>query len=346
MITIYDTLLTLTESLQSRHPDCIRITHFGNSYVGRRIPALQLGDGYGHRLLYVGGITGDLRSAALLLRFARDFAEAAGEGRRIAGIDISYLLHTRTVTVVPLLNPDGAVLRLHGEDESNPLLERLSAHRARKPSEQGENPFADLVTNGRGVDLRANCDADFDECVSASNGIGFAHFPGMHPESEPECAAVCRYLRAQPTTDLTLLFDDEEGGGSFGRITYAGGDNSCGGDRRVAGIASILARDIDAQRCITGISEPAGGFARWYRTLDAGPLLEVSVPGLSGDDATLFSQGCGEGDLPEIFRTLLSIAAGTASEPGETSPGTALLAAEFALGYAKIRRALFHGAVL
>ncbi len=343
MNNIYDDFQGYMQTLGTRYPDCIRVVPFGESYIGREIPALRLGDGYGHRLLYVGGITGALSSTVLLLRFARDYAEAVAGGRRVAGIDISYLLHTRTVTVVPLLNPDGAVLRLHGTDDKNPLLDRLIACRDSTTAHRtvtAENPFSDLVTNGRGVDLRCNCDASFDECVRTSDGIGYAGFPGMHPESEPECAAVCRYLRAQPTTDLTLLFDDEDSGGIFGRLTHAGGGNSCGGDRRTAGIASILARDIDAGNCITGTSEPAGSFARWYRTRDAGPLLTLSAPGVTED---------GDAFCPEdatVARALLASAVGADDASSADCPGVGLSTAELALVYAKIRRALFHGAVL
>ncbi len=349
MNNIYETLCTITGALSAQFPACIRTDILGTSHIGREIPILQLGDGYGHRLLYIGGITGNPLSAALLLRFARDYAEAAvGSGKnngsgRVAGIDISYLLHTRTITVVPLLNPDGAVLRLHGDDPQNPLLDRLRACRAPYTDADPEHPFSDLVTNGRGVDLRCNCDADFDECIRTSHGIGVAGFPGMHPESEPECAAVCRYLRAQPTTDLTLLFDDEDSGGMIGRITYADSGTSCGGDRRTAGIASILARDTDGGSCITGVSAAPGSFARWYRTLHAGPMLTYSYPGFREEARALLTP---DGTQEEIAETLLYTAAGFDAPIPSQTPGNTLYAAEFAILYAKIRRALFHGTVL
>ncbi len=356
MNTVYDTLLVLIDQLCTQYPEYMQKTAFGKSYIGRSIPALQLGDGNGHRLLYIGGITGSITSGALLLRFARDYAEAVSmtdspiggsrsSGGRIAGIDISYLLHTRTITVVPLLNPDGAVLRHHGDDPKNPLLDRLRACRSpytESDTDAAEHPFSDLVTNGRGVDLRANCDADFDECIRTSRGIGIAGFPGMHPESEPECAAVCRYLRALPVTDLTLLFDDEDSGSPIGRLTYAGSGVSCGGDRRVAGIASILARDIDGGNCMTGISETPGSFELWYRTLGAGPMLRFAYPGLRSSDSPFLS----ELRSPEAVRALLYTAAGYDDTDPAEIPGHALDSAEFALVYAKIRQALFHGTVL
>lgn len=355
------------------HFESLREISFGKSHIGRDIPALQLGEGGGHRILYVGGVTGGIYSAALLIRFARDYAEAVQSGGQIAGIDISYLYHTRTITVVPLLNPDGAMLRVHGTDTHNPLLERLLAYTG-TPNDGGrhtpsENPFSGWVTNGRGVDLRCNCDADFDLCIQNAAGIGRAGYPGMHPESEPECAAVCRYLRACATTDLTLFLGDEDADSAFGCITYPGGEH------RTMSIAHILARDIDAKSCITGISEAPGSFARWYKTLCAGPMLTMQGPG--GVTLPLIEEEeDGDGDTHwKIAQALLFAAAGiegpnaipcvkdrrdiaadaahteeivseNISGEKEKQPGMTLAKAEFALRYGKIRKALFHGTVL
>ena len=387
--TIYDIYRTCLSAMckaskprQSADPfphfESLREISFGKSHIGRDIPALQLGEGGGHRILYVGGVTGGMYSAALLIRFARDYAEAVQSGGQIAGIDISYLYHTRTITVVPLLNPDGAVLRVHGTDAHNPLLERLLAYTG-TPNDGGrhtqpENPFSGWVTNGRGVDLRCNCDADFDLCIQNASGIGRAGYPGMHPESEPECAAVCRYLRACATTDLTLFLGDEDADSAFGCITYPGGEH------RTMSIAQILARDIDAKSCITGISEAPGSFARWYKTLCAGPMLTVQGPGgvtlplleeeaeRDGDahlklaQALLFSAAGIEdpntilcmqdiaGAVPSFGAAADAaqekIASEAPSSEKEKQPGMTLAKAEFALRYGKIRKALFHGTVL
>ncbi|MBR5869648.1 MAG: hypothetical protein IKZ09_01305 [Clostridia bacterium] len=332
METIYDTLCTSIDQICTQYGDCgIQKTVFGASYLGRQIPALQLGTG-SHRLLYLGGMTGDVRSAALLLHFARDYAEAVRGGMRICGIDISYLQHTRCITVVPLLNVDGAILRCDGTDEKNPLLPRLLSMTGAHGDEA--NPFAHWVCSGRGVDLRYNFDYDFTRAMTASHGIGGAGFPGMHPESEPECAAVAGYLRGAPTTDLALIFGDgADAGVRCGQIAWSGGDH------RTRALAQILARDIDGRGYETDSVCTHGSLCDWYRGLHAGPLLHITLPA----DASPTDDKHGEPDDTEAFdREQLH----ALLDHGGSAPGDTLARAALALQYGKLRKMLFHGAVL
>ncbi len=339
METIYETLCTSIDALCAQYrTEGIRRISFGTSYLGRTIPALQLGEG-SHRLLYLGGMTGSIRTGALLLQFARDYAQAQQGGMRVAGIDISYLRHTRSITVVPILNVDGAVLRCDGTDEKNPLLPRLLAMCTEEPSDtqknDTQNPFAHWVCSGRGVDLRCNFDADFTTAMTCAHGIGGAGFPGMHPESEPECAAAANYLRSAAATDLVLVFgdgaDEPEGGG---RIAW------CGSDHRTRSLAQILARDIDGRGYETDSVGKCGSLGSWYRGLHAGPLLNITLPcdpAPHPDDPT--DAGHAEDyDCREHLHALLSHTC--------TSPGDTLMCAALALQYGKLRKMLFHGAVL
>lgn len=344
METIYETLCTSVDTLCTQYADIgIRKVSFGTSYLGRTIPAFRLGEG-SHRLLYLGGMTGSIRSAALLLRFVSDYAAAVRGGMRIAGIDISYLQHTRSITVVPQLNVDGAVLRCDGRDEQNPLLPRLltMTDMQNTDSKDEENPFAHWVCNGRGVDLRYNFDSDFAQAMSVSHGIGGAGFPGMYPESEPECAAVTAYLRGAPTTDLTLVFGD--GTDSDRRAAGAGQIAWSGADHRTRALAQILSRDIDGRGYETDSVGCHGSLGDWYRTLHAGPLLHITLPCEAADIADHDSDGFSAEETDrEQLHALLCQSGSTAHDH---VPGDTLIRAALALQYGKLRKMLFHGAVL
>lgn len=340
METIYETLCTSIDALCTQYRgEGIRKIKFGTSYLGRTIPALQLGEG-SHRLLYLGGMTGSIRIGALLLQFARDYVQAQQSGMRVAGIDISYLRHTRSITVVPMLNVDGAVLRCDGQDDHNPLLPRLltmlSENDADIQNNGTGNPFAHWVCSGRGVDLRCNFDADFTGAMTHSHGIGGAGFPGMHPESEPECAAVANFLRGAATTDLVLVFgdgtDEEDYGG--GRIGW------CGSDHRTRSLAQILAKDIDGRGYETDSVGRCGSLGSWYRGLHAGPLLNITLPRDPAPDTEDASQGSDTQDDDRCAH-LHALLSHNCSSPGDT-----LLCAALALQYGKLRKMMFHGAVL
>jgi len=323
--TVYDMYLSALDTLCRTHAAAKQVP-FGTSYIGRGIPALTLGCGV-HSLLYVGGITADLRTAALLLRFVQDYCRAQEEDRCIFGIDVSYLFHTRTITVVPLLNPDGAVLREEGEDPKNPLTERLAAMH----STDSDSFFMHWETNGRGVDLRRNYDADFDICMRRAVCIGDRGYPGMRPESEPECASVCRYLRSKTPTDLCLMLsegsstDDER----TGIIAFA--DGKSGGDHRTRSIAQILSRDIEGKPFETDGAPCPGSAKDWWRTHAAGPLFELRCPAeWSAQD----SRGMAQAFLSMPNEELPPI------------PGQTLVHASLTLQYAKLRKLFFHAAVL
>lgn len=255
----YDDYAERLSQLCGEYPGIPEKFTFGTSYLGREIPAVRLGTG-AHRLIFIGGVGGAVFTTELLLRYLRDYADAVQSGRRICGIDVSYLFHTREITVVPLLNPDGAVLRAEGMDMKNPLMERLTVLAG------AELPLWD--TNGRGVDLRCNYDAQFDLCMQSGAGIGQRGYPGMHPESEPECAAVCRYLRAGGL-DLGIQFLDGVPG-EHGKIFW----NSRGGaDFRTRTIAKILSGHTGY-----GLDDGfrPGSVKDFHRAQSAGPFFEIA----------------------------------------------------------------------
>ena len=144
-------------------------------------------------------------SCALLLRFVNDFCEQYQNEHSPYGVNLSYLFSTRTVYVIPLLNPDGVDICINGVDNSNPLYERLM-----KMNSMSED-FSHWQANARGVDLNHNYNAGFEEYkhLEIENGTDSpcaTRYGGPYPESEPESAALCNFLRSLPNVKALISF--------------------------------------------------------------------------------------------------------------------------------------------
>ena len=188
----YTALCRAMEALPKEAALCV--TKIGKSILGRELPLLTLGKGK-RTVLYVGGVHGtECESAALLMRFVSDYLQQFSRNGVVYEYSMRYLFEEHRICVLPMLNPDGISYALEGVDAKNPLRERLLRM-------NGNADFSLWAANGRGVDLGHNFDVDFRErkqneaAEGILNGAG-RDYSGEYPESEPETAALCSFLRA------------------------------------------------------------------------------------------------------------------------------------------------------
>ena len=154
----------------------------GTSVLDTGIPSVRVGHGR-RRLLYVGGQrASDRISSALLVRFLWELAYAAETDACIGHLHYRTVFETHTVTVIPMLNPDGIDYSIHGIRKDNPLYERLIDMNG------GSEDFSHWQGNARGVDLIRNYDIP-------AEGHSVASPTGNAPESEPEVYALCNLIR-------------------------------------------------------------------------------------------------------------------------------------------------------
>ena len=234
--------------------DFIERIYVGKSIRGRELHCVRLGRSDALPVLYVGAHHGmEHITSALLLRFINEYCESLRRSSRMYGIDMRYMFSERCIYVLPMLNPDGVELSLHGASQGSPLYERLLKM-------NGGRDFTHWQANERGVDLNHNYNAGFAEYkpVEKENGIyggGPTKYSGEYPESEPETAALCRLIRTvEPELILTLHSQGEE-------IFYTSGGEAPRASRRIGRIISEL----------TGytLSEPDGtaaygGLTDWF----------------------------------------------------------------------------------
>lgn len=183
--------------------DFLGFSYLTESILGRGIPLLTLGEGE-KQIFYIGAHHGAERiTAAVLVKFAAEFCAHIKMGTAVCGMDLDYLMKTRTLYIVPMLNPDGVEISANGVPADSLLYPRLVKM-------NGSNDFKLWQANARGVDLNHNYDADFDEYKKLEPTIGIhggcaSKYSGEAPESEPETGALCNYLRFNKPTALMTL---------------------------------------------------------------------------------------------------------------------------------------------
>ena len=260
------------DELGNEYPILTR-TSLARSVLGREIPLIRLGEGDVH-VLYVGAHHGaEGMTAAFLLRFLSEFLSAHRAGRSVEGIDPVFLLTVRTLWIVPALNPDGVELVERGLASAGFLSDRI------RQMNGGSDDTSTWQANARGVDLNHNYDAGFRAYKGVESSLGIlggapTRYSGEYPESEPETAALARFVRSVPLSLILSLHTQ-------GREIYF-----TSGGRALAGQAAVAARfaSMTGYRAATPTGAAAyGGLSDWA-------VGRMGIPA--------FTVECGEGKNP------------------------------------------------
>lgn len=262
---------------------CFHVSFLGNSLMNKSIPIITLGKGK-KRALYIGAHHGmEWITTALLLKFANEYCELFEANGHIGHTSVSYLNSTRSIMIIPMLNPDGVDYQINGIGESNPLRERLIKM-------NGENEdFSRWQANGRGVDLNHNYDAGFyeylrcDETQALSGGAP-TKWCGNSPESEPESGLVANFCRFNDDIGLFISFHSQ------GEEIYYG-DKFDPPSENIR-IGKMLERMSGYRLMETEGSAASGGFTDWA-------VKELRRPA--------YTIECGKGENPLPISSLFEI---------------------------------------
>ena len=189
----YSTLMERIRRLADAY-SFVTLSYIGTSILDRAIPILHFGGG-NRRVLYVGAHHGmEWITSLILTQFCEELCKVINSNERIYGIYPCELLKGYTLSILPMLNPDGVEYQIHGVNEDNPLLDRLLEMNG------GSSDFSAWQANARGVDLNHNYDAGFDEYKKLEREKGIqkgapTRYSGECAESEPEVAALCNLIR-------------------------------------------------------------------------------------------------------------------------------------------------------
>lgn len=199
MVWDHQAVAAAVQALSQQYPTAT-VGVLTRSILGNDIPIITLGKGK-RAVLYVGAHRGtDSITSGVLLDFTADLLRQHQRGATVFEYPMQYLLEERKFYIVPMLNPDGADYVAHGISVENPLYERVMRM-------QGSDAPGAWQANARGVDLHHNYDAGFAAFRKRQGGAegAFAGFGGEFPESEPETAALARFLRLKQQEIVGVL---------------------------------------------------------------------------------------------------------------------------------------------
>ena len=247
--------------------------YLGESAAGRGIPRFSLGEGK-KEIYYIGVHHGAERiTGAVLVHFLLELCAGIARDAVLFGVNLAYLLRSRTLYILPMLNPDGAQIAAGKADKSSLFYPRLLAMNG------DSDDFTHWQANVRGVDLNHNYDAGFDAYKQLEPSLGITgggptRFAGPAPESEPEVGALCNFLRFnQPAALMTLHTQGRE-------IYYTTGGKCPPG----SGAAAKRLAALTGYR----IAEPSGAAA--YGGLTDYCIEKLGIPA--------FTLECGKGKNP------------------------------------------------
>lgn len=171
----------------------LRCSAMGKSVLGRELPVLWWGEGETRVLLCGTHHGNEWITSLLLMRFAEWLCREYQKEEK----DIISLYRRSRYAIVPMLNPDGAELSLHGLGGALPDAVRKNLIRANGGSDDFKGKWQ---ANIHGVDLNHNYDAAFERGRAFAMRMGIAgpaptRYCGIHPESEPESAALVQLTR-------------------------------------------------------------------------------------------------------------------------------------------------------
>lgn len=186
----YDVLLNDLRKLLNDFP-FLETETIGRSVMGKRIPAIRMGKG-AVNLHYNGAMhANEWITAPLLMRFLTEYAQAVRSGDLWRGNDMRERFKQTSLWIVPMINPDGVELVLHGVSPDHPFYRELLEWN------DGSSDFSGWKANIRGVDLNDQFPAHWEEerCRRCVSGPGPRDFTGESPLSEPEAGALAELTR-------------------------------------------------------------------------------------------------------------------------------------------------------
>ncbi|MBR3781017.1 MAG: M14 family metallocarboxypeptidase [Clostridia bacterium] len=201
----YENQRKMIFSLKKAYP-FIGVNIIGKSMCQRNIYSLTVGKSRNPVIIAAGFHAQEWMTTLLALRFAEIILYSKSNRTPIWGIDPSGI--TRSIIIVPCVNPDGVEIALNGFESAGRFSEIC-----RKIAAVSDDKWN---SNARGVDINHNFDAGWNELRRMETESGILgpsprRYGGYAPESEPETKALVYLCRLYtPRMAIALHSQGEE----------------------------------------------------------------------------------------------------------------------------------------
>ncbi|MED3622915.1 M14 family metallopeptidase [Neobacillus thermocopriae] len=208
----YTKMMRDIRRLQSVYP-FMQVNTIGESVLGNDIPELLIGNGT-KRIHYNASFhANEWITTPVLMTFINDYLLSLTNQNLIRGIVTSRLYEQTSLSIVPMVNPDGVSLVINGPPEPEPWRSRVVE------LNRGRTDFSDWKANIRGVDLNDQFPAKWEEERARNpDEPGPRDYGGERPLSEPEAVAMAELTRRRDFARV-LAFHTQ------GRVIYWGFEN-------------------------------------------------------------------------------------------------------------------------
>lgn len=182
----------------------------GESVEGKPIYEIRVGNGE-KKVHYNGAIhANEWITTPVIMTFLNDYLGSLTNRKTIRGLSTAPFYDNVSLSIVPMVNPDGVDLVLNGPPETGAHRENVLK------MNKGKADFKDWKANIRGVDLNDQFPAKWEiEQKARAQEAGSRDYPGKEPLSEPEAKAIAE-LAKKRDFDRVLTFHTQ------GKVIYWG----------------------------------------------------------------------------------------------------------------------------
>ncbi|WP_226585079.1 M14 family metallopeptidase [Halobacillus litoralis] len=186
----FDVLTQDVSTLYTIYP-FLRKQVIGQSVMGKDLEELQIGRGA--KVVHWNGSfhANEWITTAVIMQFLNDYLLSLTNKETIRGVETSSFYDQVTLSIVPMVDPDGVDLVLNGppEGEFGDLALKIN---------DGQTDFSNWKANIRGVDLNNQFPAKWEvDAARKPTEPSPRDFPGYEPLTEPETIAMAELAGAR-----------------------------------------------------------------------------------------------------------------------------------------------------